>query len=404
LEQLILAHEVFLFDLMKLPDNESAFKTPASLVMSSTLVNTPAATGQADMALSVPLTEFHPGRQRFLLGMLALVLIGVLLLSLAVGSVTIPLPDIMAILTGGEPTKASWTHIVLAFRLPKALTAVLAGAALAVSGLQMQTLFRNPLADPFILGISAGASFGVALVVLSTGAATGFLASMGLLSDLGVIGAAIAGSGMVTGLVMIIARRVRHAMTLLILGLMMGYATSALVSVLIYFSVPEQIQAYIAWTFGSFGGVTGRQLWILAPLVCLGLGLAWLLAKPLNALLLGEAYAHSMGVPIRQVRFWIIVGASVLAGAVTAYCGPIGFLGVAIPHLCRALFNTSDHQVLVPATMLMGGLVALLADMVAGVPGSQMILPLNAITALVGAPVVVWIVLRRHPLQKTLGS
>lgn len=372
--------------------------------MSSTLINTSAATGQGGMASSVPSSEFHPGRQRFLLSMLALVLIGVFLLSLAVGSVTIPLPDIMAILTGSEPTRASWTHIVLAFRIPKALTAVLAGAALAVSGLQMQTLFRNPLADPFILGISAGASFGVALVVLSTGAATGFLASVGLLSDLGVIGAAIAGAGAVTGLVMVIARRVRHAMTLLILGLMMGYATAALVSVLIYFSAPEQIHAYIAWTFGSFGGVTGRQLWILAPLVCLGLGLAWLLAKPLNALLLGEAYAHSMGVPIRRVRFWVIVGASVLAGAITAYCGPIGFLGVAIPHLCRALFNTSDHRTLVPATILMGSLVALLADMVAGVPGSQTILPLNAITALVGAPVVVWIVLRRQNLQRTVVS
>lgn len=372
--------------------------------MSSTFVNRPAATGQGGMVSSASLTEFRPGRQGFLLGILALVLVGVFFLSLAVGSVTIPLPDILAILTGGEPTKASWAHIVLAFRLPKALTAVLAGAALAVSGLQMQTLFRNPLADPFILGISAGASFGVALVVLSTGAATGFLASMGLLSDLGVVGAAIAGAGMVTGLIMIVARRVRHAMTLLILGLMMGYATAALVSVLIYFSAPEQIHAYIAWTFGSFGGVTGRQLWILAPLVCLGLGLAWLLAKPLNALLLGEAYAHSMGVPIRRIRFWVIVGASVLAGAITAYCGPIGFLGVAIPHLCRALFNTSDHRILLPATLLMGSVVALLADMIAGVPGNQAILPLNAITALVGAPVVVWIVLRRHNLQRTLVS
>jgi iron complex transport system permease protein len=372
--------------------------------MNSTLINTQAAKEQDDRVSSVPGAEFHPGRQGFLLGALAVVLIGVFLLSLAVGSVTIPLSDLITILTGGEPTKASWTHIVLAFRLPKALTAVLAGAALAVSGLQMQTLFRNPLADPFILGISAGASFGVALVVLSTGAATGFLASTGLLSDLGVIGAAIAGAGMVTGLIMIVARRVRHAMTLLILGLMMGYAIAALVSILIYFSAPEQIHAYIAWTFGSFGGVTGRQLWILAPLVCVGLGLAWLLAKPLNALLLGEAYAHSMGVPIRRVRFWVIIGASVLAGTITAYCGPIGFLGVAIPHLCRALFNTSDHRILLPATLLMGSVVALLADMVAGVPGSQAILPLNAITALVGAPVVVWIVLRRHNLQRTLVS
>jgi ABC-type Fe3+-siderophore transport system permease subunit len=243
--------------------------------------------------------------------------------------------------------------------LPKALTAVLAGAALAVSGLQMQTLFRNPLADPYILGINAGASLGVALVVLATGAATGFLSNVGLLGDLSLIVAAIAGASLVTGLVIVAARWLRHAMTLLILGLMLGYATGAVVSILIYFSVPEQIQAYISWTFGSFGGVTGRQLAILAPVIGGGLLLAWLLTKPLNALLLGEAYARSMGANVRRVRFWLIAGTSVLAGAVTAFCGPIAFLGVAIPHLCRALLRTSDHRMLAPATMLMGGLAAL---------------------------------------------
>ncbi|MDG4596391.1 MAG: iron ABC transporter permease [Candidatus Contendobacter sp.] len=326
---------------------------------------------------------------------LVLALVGAFLLNLALGSVRIPLSDVAAVLTGGEASKASWAYIVLEFRLPKALTAVLAGAALAVSGLQMQTLFRNPLADPYILGINAGASLGVALVVLATGAATGFLSNVGLLGDLSLIAAAIAGAGLVTGLVIVAARWLRHAMTLLILGLMLGYATGAVVSILIYFSVPEQIQAYISWTFGSFGGVTGRQLAILAPVIGGGLLLAGLLTKPLNALLLGEAYARSMGVNVRRVRFWLIAGTSVLAGAVTAFCGPIAFLGVAIPHLCRALLRTSDHRVLAPATMLMGGLAALLADLVAGVPGSRSVLPLNAVTALLGAPVVVWIVLRR---------
>ena len=326
---------------------------------------------------------------------LALALVGAFLLNLALGSVRIPLGDVAAVLTGGESAKPSWAYIILEFRLPKALTAVLAGAALAVSGLQMQTLFRNPLADPYILGINAGASLGVALVVLATGAATGFLSNVGLLGDLSLIAAAIAGASLVTGLVIVAARWLRHAMTLLILGLMLGYATGAVVSILIYFSVPEQIQAYISWTFGSFGGVTGRQLAILAPVIGGGLLLAWLLTKPLNALLLGEAYARSMGANVRRVRFWLIAGTSVLAGAVTAFCGPIAFLGVAIPHLCRALLRTSDHRMLAPATMLMGGLAALLADLVAGVPGSRSVLPLNAVTALLGAPVVVWIVLRR---------
>lgn len=326
---------------------------------------------------------------------LVLALVGAFLLNLALGSVRIPLSDVAAVLVGGEASKASWAYIILEFRLPKALTAVLAGAALAVSGLQMQTLFRNPLADPCILGINAGASLGVALVVLATGAATGFLSNIGLLGDLSLIAAAIAGAGLVTGLVIVAARWLHHAMTLLILGLMLGYATGAVVSILIYFSAPEQIQAYVSWTFGSFGGVTGRQLALLALVICGGLLLAGLLTKPLNALLLGEAYARSMGANVWRVRFWLIVGTSVLAGAVTAFCGPIAFLGVAIPHLCRALLHTSDHRMLVPATMLMGGLAALLADLAAGMPGSQTVLPLNAVTALLGAPVVVWIVLRR---------
>jgi len=329
------------------------------------------------------------------LGSLGLLLVGVFLLNLAFGSVHIPLEEVVTVLTGQAASKPSWTYIILSFRLPKALTALLAGAALAVSGLQMQTLFRNPLADPYILGVSAGASLGVALVVLASGAATGFLSSVGLLGDLSLIGAAIIGAGGVTALVMVVARWLRQAMTLLILGLMLSYATAAIVSILIYFSVPEQIQAYITWTFGSFGGVTPRQLIILMPLISAGLLLAGLLVKPLNALLLGETYARSMGVNVGRIRFWMIVSTALLAGVVTAFCGPIGFLGVAVPHLCRALLQSSDHRILVPATLLLGGIIALLADLVAGLPGSQTVLPLNAVTALLGAPVVVWIIMRR---------
>jgi iron complex transport system permease protein len=335
---------------------------------------------------------------------LAGALLGVFLLSLAVGSVSIPLDDIITILTGAEPAKATWTNIILKFRLPKAMTAVLAGSALAVSGLQMQTLFRNPLAGPFVLGISSGASLGVALVVLTAGT-TGstLLVGLGLLGDFGLIAAASLGSGLVLVLVLMVARRV-HTMTLLILGLMFGYATSAIVSVLLYFSIAERVQSYVSWTFGSFGGVTWSQMKVLAPAVLMGLVVALASAKPLNALLLGEAYARSMGLNVQRARFSIIVSAAMLTGATTAFCGPIGFLGVAVPHLCRSLFNTSDHRVVVPAAALMGGIVALIADLVAQMPGSQTILPLNAVTALIGAPVVSWVILRQRNLRASFAS
>jgi iron complex transport system permease protein len=335
---------------------------------------------------------------------LAAVLLGVFILSLALGSVRIPLGDVLTVLLGGEPAKATWTNIVLKFRLPKALTATLAGAALAVSGLQMQTLFRNPLAGPFVLGISSGASLGVALVVLAAGT-TGstLLAGLSLLGDLGLVAAASLGSASVLVLVLLVARRM-NTMTLLILGLMFGYATSAIVSVLLYFSIAERIHAYISWTFGSFGGVTWTQMRVLLPTVLLGLAVAAASAKPLNALLLGETYARSMGLTVRRARFWSILSAATLAGAVTAFCGPIGFLGVAVPHLCRSLFNTSDHRVIVPAAALMGGSVALIADLVAQMPSSQTILPLNAMTALIGAPMVSWVILRQRNLRVSFAS
>jgi iron complex transport system permease protein len=353
----------------------------------------------------------HVARRRlWLLGGLALLLLLVFLLSLAMGSVSIPLPDIVTILFGGEPARATWTNIVLKFRLPKALTAILAGAALAVSGLQMQTLFRNPLADPYVLGISSGASLGVALVVLAAGAAAGLggsttlLAGISLAGDVGVATAAIIGAALVMVLVMVVARRVQSTMTLLILGLMFGYATSSLVSVLLYFSIADRIQAYISWTFGTFGGVTWSQMRVLAPLILTGLLGAFLMMKPLNALLLGETYARSLGLNVRRSRLGIITSAAVLTGVVTAFCGPIGFLGIAVPHLCRTLFSTSDHRVLLPAVTLMGAIVALAADLVAGLPGSQLTLPLNAVTALIGAPVVTWVILRQRNLRESFAG
>ena len=345
-----------------------------------------------------------------LLAGLALIALAVFLLSLAVGSVRIPIDEIVAVLLGGDASKPAWATIVLKFRLPKALTAMLAGAALSVSGLQMQTLFRNPLAGPFVLGISSGASLGVAMTVLLAGVAVGLGGSTTLLAGISLAGdtslalSAIAGSGLVLLLVMSVARKVQSGMTLLILGLMFGYTTSALVSVLIYFSVAERIQAYISWTFGSFGGVTWRQLRVMAPAIVLGLAGSHLLMKPLNALLLGETYALSLGLNVRRVRLGIIGSSAVLAGVVTAFCGPIGFLGIAVPHLCRSLLHTSDHRLLLPAVSFMGATLALCADIVAGLPGSQLTLPLNAVTALLGAPVVIWVILRQRNLREAFAG
>nr|WP_287483707.1 iron ABC transporter permease [Caldilinea sp.] len=327
------------------------------------------------------------------------------LLSISLGSVAIPLGDVVSVLFGGEAGKATWTTIVLQFRLSKALTAMLAGAALAVSGLQMQTLFRNPLAGPFVLGVSSGASLGVALVVLGVGAGSAsLLAGLNLLGNLGVAAAASVGAGAVMGMVLAVARRVHSSMTLLILGLLFGYATSGLVSILLYFAISERIQTYVLWTFGSFGKVTWSQMAVFMPTILGALALSLLLTKPLNALLLGETYARSMGLHVDRARIGIVISASVLAGVVTAFCGPIAFLGVAVPHLCRSLFNTSDHRLLLPGVALLGASLALLADLIAHMPGSSITLPLNAVTSLVGAPVVAWVIMRRRNLRQSFAA
>jgi iron complex transport system permease protein len=269
----------------------------------------------------------------------------------------------------------------------------------------MQTLFRNPLADPFVLGVNSGASLGVALVVLSVGTTGSILmAGIGLLGDFGLAAAAVAGASLALLIVLVVAARVQSVMTILILGLMFGYATGAVVSLLLYFSIAERIQAYVNWTFGSFGGVTWGQMPVFAPVILLGLGSAFLLSKPLNALLLGENYARSMGMNVRRSRLAIILSTALLSGAVTAFCGPIGFLGLAVPHLCRSLLGTSDHRVLVPACAMLGAALALVADFIAQVPGHQVVLPLNVVTVLIGAPVVAWVILRRRNLRATFGA
>ncbi len=355
------------------------------------------------MSSTVPDDARPRPRAALRLGVLGLVALACLVASVAVGSAKVPLSEVVTILAGGEAERASWRGIVLDFRLPKALTGALAGAALAVSGLLMQTLFRNPLAGPYVLGVSAGASLGVAMVVLSAGAgASQLLAGFGLAGDLGLVAAASAGSGAALGLVFLAAKRV-STLTLLILGVLFGYATSALVTVLVHFSLAERIQSYLTWTFGSFGGVTWSQLRVLAPVLAAGLALAAAASKPANALLLGESYAASMGVAVTRARYLILASTALLAGAVTAFCGPIAFLGVAVPHLVRGLLGSADHRLLIPASVLAGASVALASDLVAQLPGSRAVLPLNAVTALIGAPVIAGVILRRRHLEDSFG-
>jgi iron complex transport system permease protein len=330
--------------------------------------------------------------------LLIVVLVLAFLLDIALGSVQIPIGEVVKVLLGGEAERVSWTNIIFKFRLPKAITATLAGAALGVSGLQMQTIFRNPLAGPFVLGISSGASLGVAIVVLTANFAGigAIFQTMGILGDLGLVIASSFGAAAVLGLVLLVSHRVQDTMTLLILGLLFGYATSALVSILLQFSDSQKIQAYLQWTFGSFAGVTWRQMPILVSVVLLGLVVAAVLSKPLNVLLVGESYALTLGLNLERTRFWIITSASILAGVITAFCGPIAFLGVAVPHLCRSLFNSCDHRILVPAVTIMGAIMALIADLMCVLPGNQTVLPLNSVTALIGTPVVSWVILRRY--------
>lgn len=326
-------------------------------------------------------------------------------LELSLGSVLIPLKVVISILLGRADVPEDWQQIILLFRLPRALTAMLAGAALGMAGLMMQTLFRNPLADPFVLGISSGAGLGVALVVMIAGGLKWslFMEQTGLAGNVTLVLGAILGATTVLAIVLAVARRVEDNLTLLIIGLMFGYITGAAVQVLMHFSLEHQMQSFITWTFGSFGSVTWKQMGVFAPVVVCGLAISGVLVKPLNALLLGDGYARSMGVNVRLVRFWIIGGASVLAGAITAYCGPIGFLGIAVPHLGRILLKSSDHRRLVPAVMVLGATLALLADLISQAPGTQMSLPLNAVTALIGAPVVVGVILRRRYMMEADG-
>ena len=300
------------------------------------------------------------------------------LLDLAVGAVAVPLGDVWAALTGGDCPRAT-AKIILNIRLIKAVVALLAGAALSVSGLQMQTLFRNPLAGPYVLGISSGASLGVALVVLA-----------GFGSSIGIAGAAWLGAALVLVVIAAVGHRIKDIMVILILGMMFSSGVGAIVQILQYLSKEESLKAFVIWTMGSLGDVTFDQLAVLVPSIIAGLLLAVVTIKPLNLLLFGEEYAVTMALNIRRTRGLLFLSTTLLAGTVTAFCGPIGFIGLAMPHVTRMLFRNSDHRVLVPGTVLSGAAVLLLCDLVS----KMFTLPINAITALLGIPIVVWVVLR----------
>ena len=317
-------------------------------------------------------------RSAILFAMLAALTLFLFLLDLAVGAVAVPLGDVWAALTGGDCPRAT-AKIILNIRLIKAVVALLAGAALSVSGLQMQTLFRNPLAGPYVLGISSGASLGVALVVLA-----------GVGSSIGIAGAAWLGAAIVLVVIAAVGHRIKDIMVILILGMMFSSGIGAIVQILQYVANDESLKMFVVWTMGSLGDVTFNQLAVLIPSIATGLLLAVVTIKPLNLLLFGEEYAVTMGLNIRRSRGLLFLSTTLLAGTVTAFCGPIGFIGLAMPHVTRMLFRNSDHRVLVPGTVLSGAAVLLLCDLVS----KMFTLPINAITALLGIPIVVWVVLR----------
>ena len=328
------------------------------------------------------------GRSTILFTLLAALCALLFVVDIAVGSVAIPLSEVISALCGGGA--AEMRSIVLDIRLVRAVVAVLAGAALSISGLQMQVLFRNPLAGPYVLGVSAGASFGVALFLL--GAPLFGLAFSPTLQSLGTVGAAWIGSAMVLVLVVALSRRIKDIMVMLILGIMLSSGVGALVEIMQYFSSEASLKSYVVWTMGSLGDVTATQLAVLAPVIVAGLAMAVAAIKPMNMLLAGERYAASMGLNISRSRNLILTSTTLLAGTITAFCGPIGFVGIAVPHIARMLFRSADHRTLLPATILSGVVMLLVGDILA----KYFVLPINTITALMGIPIVIYIVTRRR--------
>nr|WP_255573048.1 iron ABC transporter permease [Hanstruepera marina] len=320
-------------------------------------------------------------------------MIACFLINISLGSVSISTNEIINSLFG-----LSDNYIIQNYRLPKAITAILVGSGLGISGLLMQTLFRNPLAGPFVLGISSGASLGVAIVILGAGVFGGAFTTL-LISKWSIVIAASLGSFLVLLAVLAVSTKVRDTMAILIIGLMFGSITAAIVSVLSYFSSAEQLQQYIFWGFGSLGNLSWNELFVFFSIYLLGLLMSIVSIKALNTLLLGENYAKSLGLNINKSRLIIIIATSLLAGTITAFAGPIAFIGLAIPHIVRQVFTTSNHKILLPAIILLGAIVMLICDSIAQLPTSDYTLPINAITSLIGAPVVIWLLVRKRKMM-----
>lgn len=331
---------------------------------------------------------------------LSLLMVSIVLffaLNIMLGSVHIPAETVVNILFNMADEPEIMTNIILKSRIPQALTAMMAGAGLAVSGLLMQTVFRNPLAGPSVLGISSGASLGVAFVVLLSGSIGGMaLSKLGVIGEVTVTVAAIIGALLVMALIAYVSQKVRGNVTLLIIGVMIGYIANAVIGVLKFFSVEEDIRAYVIWGLGSFARVSGGQTMVFVTLMLIALPLSFLLVKTLNLLLLGDSYARNLGLDVTRARLIVIAYSGVLVALVTAYCGPIVFLGLAVPHLCRGIFRTSNQAVLLPSSLLAGASLALLCNIIARLPGFEGALPVNSVTALVGAPVVMWVLFNKR--------
>lgn len=338
--------------------------------------------------------KIHTATSRSLLfGALSVLFIVLLFADLFLGSVIVPVKQVFLAVFFPEEADATFRTIVISYRLPKALTAILTGAALSVSGLQMQTVFRNPLAGPYVLGISAGASLGVALFVLGFSSVFSF----GVFTMTGAWPLALVawmGSFLVMLLVLYVSTRVNDIMTILILGILFTAAVSSIVSILQYFSTESMLKTFIVWTLGSLGNVTADQLMVMGPAVFAGLVLAFFKIKDLNAFLLGENYARSLGVQLTSSRLIIFLSTSLLAGTITAFCGPIGFIGIAVPHLARVIFKTAEHLVLIPAVILTGSIVMVFSDIVSQLPGMQTTLPINSVTSMIGIPVIIWMIVK----------
>lgn len=337
------------------------------------------------------LTKIHT--KHFIL--LSVLLIVFLLLNISLGSVSIPVDEILTIIFGGTPQKESWQTIIINYRIPKAITAILVGSGLSISGLLMQTLFRNPLAGPFVLGISSGASLGVALLILGS-SLLGF--NLLVTSNWALVTASSLGAFLVLFAVIITANRVKNTMSILIIGLMFGSLTSAVISVLAYFSSAQQIQQYMFWSFGSLGNLSWNELAVFAMIYSVGMFGTFLIIKPLNSYLLGENYAKSLGINIKKSRNIILLITSILTGVITAFSGPIAFVGLAVPHISKMLFLTSNHKILLPASAIIGAIVLLICDSIAQLPTSEFTLPINAITSLFGAPIVIWLLVRKKKI------